>query len=116
MLSLTAVNQFYGESHILWDAQLQLEPGTCTCLMGRNGVGKSTLLKCVMGLLPIRTGTIAMGSHDLSRKPADVRAQAGIGYVPQGREIFGQISVEENLSVGDNVSGGRSSAAVGRLA
>ncbi len=99
MLAVNSVNQFYGESHILWDVDLTLTPGSCTCLMGRNGVGKSTLLKSVMGLLPIRSGRIVMGSEELSRKPADVRAKAGIGYVPQGREIFGQLSVEENLMV-----------------
>lgn len=100
MLSVEGVNQYYGESHTLWDAELQLPEGACTCLMGRNGVGKTTLLKCVMGLLPIKTGSIRMGTTDLSRKPAEVRAGVGIGYVPQGREIFGQLSIEENLMVG----------------
>ncbi|MDX2021015.1 MAG: urea ABC transporter ATP-binding subunit UrtE [Deltaproteobacteria bacterium] len=100
MLSVEGVNQFYGESHTLWDAQLNLPAGACTCLMGRNGVGKTTLLKCVMGLLPIKTGSIRMGDSEISRKPAEVRAGVGIGYVPQGREIFGQLSIEENLMVG----------------
>lgn len=100
MLSVSAVNQFYGESHILWDAALALEKGACTCLMGRNGVGKTTLLKCIMGLLPIRSGAIRLADQELSRRPADFRASVGVGYVPQGREIFGQLSVEENLMVG----------------
>lgn len=109
MLAIKGVNQFYGESHILWDADIELQPGTCTCLMGRNGVGKSTLLKCIMGLLPIQSGRIAMGATELSRLPADVRAKAGIGYVPQGREIFAQLSVEENLMVGATAASGKRS-------
>lgn len=100
MLSVQSVNQFYGESHTLWDAELSLPAGACTCLMGRNGVGKTTLLKCVMGLLPIRSGAIRIGDTDISRRPAEFRAGVGIGYVPQGREIFGQLSIEENLQVG----------------
>lgn len=100
MLSVSALNQFYGESHILWDVDLALEKGACTCLMGRNGVGKSTLLKCIMGLLPIRSGGIRLADDDLSRRPPDYRAAVGIGYVPQGREIFAQLTVEENLMVG----------------
>jgi urea transport system ATP-binding protein len=100
MLSVQGVNQFYGDSHTLWDAELTLPAGACTVLMGRNGVGKTTLLKCVMGILPIRSGTIKMGDTDISRRPSQMRAGVGIGYVPQGREIFGQLSIEENLMVG----------------
>ena len=93
------MNQFYGESHTLWDVDLDVLPGTCTCLMGRNGVGKTTLLKSIMGLLPVSSGSIFFEVNELAGKPAELRARKGIGYVPQGREIFTQLSVEENLRV-----------------
>ena len=93
------MNQFYGESHTLWDVDLDVLPGTCTCLMGRNGVGKTTLLKSIMGLLPVSSGSIFFEGNELAGKPAELRARKGIGYVPQGREIFTQLSVEENLRV-----------------
>lgn len=100
MLSVSGLNQFYGESHTLWDLDLSLEKGECLCVMGRNGVGKTTLLKSVMGLLPAATGRIEFDGKDLSRKAAEERARAGIGYVPQGREIFPLLTVEENLETG----------------
>ena len=100
MLSIHELNQYYGESHTLWDLTLEVPEGSCTCLMGRNGVGKSTLLKCVMGLLPIRSGTLRFDDRELTRLPAHERAVLGIGYVPQGREIFPLLTVEENLRVG----------------
>lgn len=100
MLDIKKLNQFYGESHILWDLDLHIEPGSCTCLMGRNGVGKTTLLKCIMGLLPVRSGQINYKDQDLASKAAEYRARAGIGFVPQGREIFSQLTVEENLRTG----------------
>ena len=100
MLNITGLNQFYGESHILWDIDLQIAPGQCLCLMGRNGAGKTTLLKTIMGLLPTRSGTIGFGDQSLTGRAAEVRAETGIGYVPQGREIFAQLTVEENLRVG----------------
>ncbi|MEA2078280.1 MAG: ATP-binding cassette domain-containing protein, partial [Pseudomonadota bacterium] len=100
MLKIEQLNQYYGESHILWDLDLSVPEGSCTCLMGRNGVGKTTLLKCIMGLLPVRSGHIAFNSNDISGMPAAQRARAGIGYVPQGREIFPQLTVEENLRTG----------------
>jgi urea transport system ATP-binding protein len=100
MLAVNGVNQSYGESHIIWDATLEVEPGSCTCLMGRNGVGKSTLLKVIMGLLPTTSGSIKLGDTEIAGKPAELRARVGIGYVPQGREIFPQLDVEENLRVG----------------
>ena len=100
MLKVQNLNQFYGESHTLWDVNLNVLPGTCTCLMGRNGVGKTTLLKAVMGLLPLSSGSICMDGNEIAGKPAELRAHQGIGYVPQGREIFTQLSVEENLRVG----------------
>ncbi len=100
MLEITGINQYYGESHTLWDTRLEVPAGGCTCLMGRNGVGKTTLLKVIMGLLPVRDGRIQFGEQDLAGRRAEVRARLGIGYVPQGREIFPQLTVEENLSIG----------------
>src|SRR3954462_1523669 len=104
MLSISNLNQFYGGSHILWDVALNVPEGSCTCLMGRNGMGKTTLLKCIMGLLPIASGTMRYGlgaeSADLSRLAADRRARLGIAYVPQGLEIFSQLTVDENLRIG----------------
>ena len=100
MLKVENLNQFYGESHTLWDVNLNVLAGSCTCLMGRNGVGKTTLLKSIMGLLPVESGSINLDGDELTNKPAELRAYNGIGYVPQGREIFTQLSVEENLRVG----------------
>ena len=100
MLSLTHINQFYGGSHTLWDLDMTVPKGSCTCLMGRNGMGKTTLLKCIMGLLPLATGEISFEGRDLRASPAEARARLGIGYVPQGREIFSQLTVEENLRIG----------------
>jgi len=100
VLKVQKLNQFYGESHTLWDVNLNVLSGTCTCLMGRNGVGKTTLLKAIMGLLPVTSGSIKLEGFDLSGQPVEKRAHQGIGYVPQGREIFTQLSVEENLRVG----------------
>lgn len=100
MLKISDLNQYYGESHTLWDVSLDINAGTCACLMGRNGMGKTTLLKCIMGLLPIKSGTIEFDGDDIAKLPADKRAHIGIGYVPQGREIFGQLTVEENLQIG----------------
>lgn len=100
MLHIQGVNQAYGGSQILWDVDLTLEKGDCVCLMGRNGVGKTTLLKTVMGLLPLKSGTMAFDGLQLAGKPAAIRARNGIGYVPQGRDVFARMSVEENLKVG----------------
>ncbi len=100
MLNIEGLNQFYGESHILWDIDLEIPPSQCLCIMGRNGVGKTTLLKTIMGLLPARSGSIGFGDQSLTVRPASARAKTGIGYVPQGREIFPQLTVEENLRVG----------------
>jgi urea transport system ATP-binding protein len=100
MLKIEHINQFYGESHTLWDLDLQVVEGKCTCLMGRNGVGKTTLLQCVMGLLPIRSGEIQFEGQSLNRQIAERRAPLGIGYVPQGRQIFPMLTVEENLRIG----------------
>jgi urea transport system ATP-binding protein len=100
MLAVKTLNQFYGGSHTLWDVDLNVTPGSRTCLMGRNGMGKTTLLKCIMGLLPATNGGITFEGTDLLKQTAEERARLGIGYVPQGREIFSQLTVEENLRVG----------------
>jgi len=100
LLSIKGLNQSYGGSHTLWDVAVDVEAGSRTCLMGRNGMGKTTLLKCIMGLLPLTSGSITFDGTDLRSVPAEARARLGIGYVPQGREIFPQLTVEENLRVG----------------
>jgi len=100
MIEISKVNQRYGGTQILWDLDLDLKPGSCTCIMGRNGVGKTTLLKCLMGLLPVHSGEILLEGEALQNKPAQYRAPAGIGYVPQGRDIFPMLTVEENLRIG----------------
>ena len=100
MISINKVNQQYGGTKILWDLDLEIEPGSRTCIMGRNGVGKTTLLKCLMGLLPVSSGEILMDGSPIQNKNAEARAPAGIGYVPQGREIFPLLTVEENLRLG----------------
>jgi len=100
MIEIQGLNQFYGGSHILWDVTMDVPRGSCTVLMGRNGMGKTTLLRCLMGLAPAAGGTIRCDGHDLTHAPASRRAPLGIGYVPQGREIFSQLTVEENLRTG----------------
>ena len=100
MLTLDKVNQYYGESHTLWDIDADIAQGSCVCLMGRNGVGKTTLLKAIMGLLPLSSGAIRFNDETISGKIAESRSRLGIGYVPQGREIFPQLTVEENLRIG----------------
>jgi len=100
MLNVEKLNQYYGESHTLWDVDMQVAQGKCTCLMGRNGVGKTTLLQCVMGLLPVKSGQIQFADTDLCKQAAERRAGLGIGYVPQGRQIFPVLTVEENLRIG----------------
>jgi urea transport system ATP-binding protein len=100
MLHIQGLNQFYGESHTLWDLDIAIQAGRCTCVMGRNGVGKTTLMQCIMGLLPIRSGALGYLDQDLARLPAERRAGLGIGFVPQGRQIFPLLTVEENLRIG----------------
>ncbi len=100
MLTINALEQYYGESHTLWDLSLDVPKGSCLCLMGRNGVGKTTLLKAVMGLIPVRSGSIRFDGEALAFAKPELRAGLGIGYVPQGREIFPLLTVEENLKVG----------------
>jgi urea transport system ATP-binding protein len=100
MLEIKSLNQFYGSSHTLWDVDMSIARGSITCLMGRNGMGKTTLLRCVMGLVPVAGGEMLFDGQDLRKVPADARAGLRIGFVPQGREIFSQLSVEENLRIG----------------
>jgi urea transport system ATP-binding protein len=100
VLAIKFLNQFYGGSHTLWDVDLAVPAGSRMCLMGRNGMGKTTLLKCVMGLQAASSGGIEFDGGDLLKRPAEQRAKLGIGYVPQGREIFSHLTVEENLRIG----------------
>jgi urea transport system ATP-binding protein len=100
MLTVSTLNQYYGGSHILRDVAFELPGGKVTALLGRNGVGKTTLLKTLMGLVPCRTGKIVFDGHDLTKTRPYERARAGLGYVPQGREIFPRLSVDENLLMG----------------
>jgi urea transport system ATP-binding protein len=100
VLEIADLNQFYGESHILRELTLTVPTGSCTCIMGRNGVGKTTLMKVIMGLLSARSGRISFEGLPLLGQSAHRRAQLGIGYVPQGREIFPKLSVAENLQTG----------------
>ena len=99
-LGVKALNQSYGGSHTLWDVDLDVPSGSRTCLMGRNGMGKTTLLKCIMGLQRVTSGEMTFDGTSLVGLAAEARARLGIGYVPQGREIFAQLTVEENLRVG----------------
>ncbi len=100
MLQVSGLNVYYGESHILRDVDLSVPAGEMVCLIGRNGVGKTTLLKTIMGLIKPRTGTISLTDEIINDKSPDRRAKMGIGYVPQGREIIPRLTVEENLLLG----------------
>ncbi len=100
MLNIEKLNQYYSGSHILRDVSLDVPAAACTVLLGRNGVGKSTLLKTIMGLVAARSGSIALDGLELTKLAPYQRVRAGIGYVPQGREIFNRLTVEENLMMG----------------
>lgn len=100
MLQVSGLNVYYGESHILREVDLSVAAGEMVCLIGRNGVGKTTLLKTIMGLLKSRTGTITLAGEPITDKSPDQRARRGIGYVPQGREIIPRLTVKENLLLG----------------
>ncbi len=100
MLKVQNLHQYYGGSHILRDVNIQAEVGKVTVLLGRNGVGKTTLLKSLMGLVPIKSGSVEWQGVDIAKKTPYERARSGIGYVPQGREIFSRLSVEDNLRMG----------------
>ena len=100
MLTVSNINQYYGGSHILRDFSLQATRGKVSVILGRNGVGKTTLLKSLMGLVAIKTGSIEFDGLAIERATPDERARAGMGYVPQGREIFARLTVEDNLRMG----------------
>ena len=100
MLEVKEVNQFYGGSHILRDVSLSAPVGECSVVLGRNGVGKTTLLKCLMGILPIKSGQILLDGKDIAKMSPEQRVRAGLGYVPQGRDIFSTLTVEENILIG----------------
>jgi urea transport system ATP-binding protein len=107
MLKVTDLQVYYGESRILNDVSISVAPGQVVCLMGRNGVGKTTLLKAIMGNLKVRKGAVVYGERDITRDAPHQRARAGIGYVPQGRGIFPQLTVYENLLMGLEALDGR---------
>jgi urea transport system ATP-binding protein len=100
MLTVQNLNQYYGGSHIVRDVSFALAPGEVTVLLGRNGVGKTTLLRTLMGLVPAKSGRVLFGERDVTHAKPEDRAREGIGYVPQGREIFGRLTVGENLEMG----------------
>ena len=100
MLKVDQLNQFYGGSHILRDVSFEAPIGKVTTLLGRNSVGKTTLLKCLMGLVPVKTGAISFDDKQITNAPSYQRVKAGIGFVPQGREIFPRLTVQENLQMG----------------
>lgn len=100
MLEVKQINQFYGGSHILRDVSLTAPVGACSVVLGRNGVGKTTLLKCLMGILPIKSGQILLNGKDIAKMSPEQRVRAGLAYVPQGRDIFSTLTVEENILIG----------------
>lgn len=100
LLSIKGLNQFYGQSHTLWDLDLEVNEGDCVCIMGRNGVGKTTLMQTIMGLLPTASGSMTFRGQPIHNQSAEKRAPLGIGIVPQGRQIFPLLTVEENLLIG----------------
>ncbi|MFM9979374.1 MAG: urea ABC transporter ATP-binding subunit UrtE [Burkholderiales bacterium] len=100
MLTISNLNQYYGGSHILRDVSFEIPTGACTTVLGRNGVGKTTLLKCLVGLVPARSGSLVFNGVDITALPPYERARLGVGFVPQGREIFPRLTVEENLLMG----------------
>ena len=112
MLEVTQLNQYYGAAHILRGISLSVKKGECLALLGRNGVGKTTLLKCLMGVLPVAGGQVQFEGADITKLTPHARARAGIAYVPQGREIFARLSVEENLLMGMAVLPGRNASRI----
>lgn len=100
MLKVEGVNQYYGGSHILRNVSLEARAGEVTVILGRNGVGKTTLLKSLMGVVPVKTGTMTFDGASITRDTPYERVRKGIGYVPQGREIFGRLTVQDNLRMG----------------
>ncbi len=106
MLTVEGLNQYYGGSHILRNLGFEARAGEVTVILGRNGVGKSSLLRCLMGLIPIKTGSMALDGDDIAALPPYERVKRGMGYVPQGREIFNRLTVEENLRMGLAIKSG----------
>ena len=102
MIELTSVDQKYGGTQILWDLDLKIKKGSRTCIMGRNGVGKTTLLQVIMGMLPISSGSLVINDKDMAKSSVESRPELGVGYVPQGRQIFPLLTVEENLKISLN--------------
>lgn len=100
MLRVNELNQYYGGSHILRGVSFEAGVGEVTCLLGRNGVGKTTLLRCLMGLIPVKTGEVVWQGKTITHSKPHQRVQSGVAYVPQGREIFPRLTVEENLLMG----------------
>jgi urea transport system ATP-binding protein len=100
LLKVEGLNQYYGGSHILRNLGFEARVGEITVILGRNGVGKTTLLKSLMGVVPVKTGTVTLSGADITKATSYDRVRKGIGYVPQGREIFGRLTVEENLRMG----------------
>jgi urea transport system ATP-binding protein len=115
MLQIRGLTQYYGGSNVLRGIDLDVPAGKCVAILGRNGVGKTTLLRCIMGMLPIRSGTVQFDGKDVSRLEPYSRARLGIGYVPQGREIFPRLTVLENVSVGESAARGRPTAELEEL-
>ncbi len=113
MLQVEHVNQYYGSSHTLRGVSLAVEKGQCMALLGRNGVGKTTLLKCLMGVLPVARGKVHWNGRDITRYKPHQRAAAGIAYVPQGREIFARLTVQENLMMGMATLPARAASSIG---
>lgn len=112
MLDVQKIDQFYGSSHTLRGVSLSVKEGECLALLGRNGVGKTTLLKCLMGVQPVVSGKIVFAGQDISGLPPHQRAALGIGYVPQGREIFARLTVEENILMGMATKSGRAAKSI----
>lgn len=100
MLIVKNLNQYYGQSHTLWDLSFEVPENSCTCILGRNGVGKTTLMQSIMGLAPKIEGSILLDGKNLMTLPVEKRASLGVAYIPQGRQIFAQLSVEENIRTG----------------
>lgn len=100
MLSINNLNQYYGQSHTLWDLSFEVPENSCTCVLGRNGVGKTTLMQCIMGLAPKVDGSVLIDGKNLIPMAAEKRAPLGVAYIPQGRQIFAQLTVEENIRTG----------------
>nr|WP_314607503.1 urea ABC transporter ATP-binding subunit UrtE [uncultured Janthinobacterium sp.] len=112
MLEVEQLNQYYGSSHTLRGISLSARKGECLALLGRNGVGKTTLLKCLMGVLPVAQGKVVFQGRDITKLTPHARAKLGIAYVPQGRDIFARLTVEENLLMGMAVKRGRQASRI----